>query len=89
LISGDRAPADTEVPAGAGWLATHPRATERGSWVVDPAHWDGLSVRTPADPNPLDALLASHHAAGVPVARRPLTDYQTAALGTTPGVDPQ
>lgn len=27
---------------GAGWLATHPRAAERGSWVVDPAHWDGL-----------------------------------------------
>jgi len=27
---------------GAGWLATHPRARERGSWVVDPAHWDGL-----------------------------------------------
>jgi transposase len=27
---------------GAGWLATHPRARERGCWVVDPAHWDGL-----------------------------------------------
>jgi transposase len=28
---------------GAGaWLATHPRARQRGSWVVDPAHWDGL-----------------------------------------------
>ena len=27
---------------GGGWLATHPRATRRGSWVVDPAHWDGL-----------------------------------------------
>src|SRR5919198_877495 len=27
---------------GAGWLATHPRAAERGSWVVDPTHWDGL-----------------------------------------------
>jgi transposase len=27
---------------GGGWLATHPRARERGSWVVDPAHWDGL-----------------------------------------------
>jgi len=23
-------------------LATHPRATARGSWVIDPAHWDGL-----------------------------------------------
>lgn len=27
---------------GAGWLATHPRARERGSWVVEPAHWEGL-----------------------------------------------
>src|SRR5215213_633764 len=27
---------------GGGWLATHRRAHERGSWVVDPTHWDGL-----------------------------------------------
>jgi len=27
---------------GGSWLATHPRARERGSWVVDPMHWDGL-----------------------------------------------
>lgn len=27
---------------GAGWLATHPRARQRGSWVVDHSHWDGL-----------------------------------------------
>ena len=27
---------------GGGWLATHPRARQRGSWVVDQAHWDGL-----------------------------------------------
>ena len=27
---------------GGGWLTSHPRARERGSWVVDPAHWDGL-----------------------------------------------
>ena len=27
---------------GAGWLATHQRARERGSWMVDPSHWDGL-----------------------------------------------
>lgn len=27
---------------GGGWLATHPRAAQRDSWVVDPAHWDGL-----------------------------------------------
>jgi hypothetical protein len=27
---------------GGRWLATHPRASVRGSWVVDQAHWDGL-----------------------------------------------
>ncbi|MDP9821623.1 IS21 family transposase [Nocardioides massiliensis] len=27
---------------GGGWLATHPRAGERGTWMVDEAHWDGL-----------------------------------------------
>jgi len=37
--------ASTSTGAGTGacaWLATHPRARQRGSWVVDPAHWDGL-----------------------------------------------
>lgn len=33
----------TALPAdGGGLLAAHPRATVRGSWMVDPAHWDGL-----------------------------------------------
>jgi hypothetical protein len=27
---------------GGGLLATHSRATTRGCWIVDPAHWDGL-----------------------------------------------
>jgi len=27
---------------GGGLLSGHPRAATRGSWVVDPAHWDGL-----------------------------------------------
>ncbi|MGH3340515.1 MAG: IS21 family transposase, partial [Propionibacteriaceae bacterium] len=27
---------------GGGWLATHPRAARRGTWVIDQAHWDGL-----------------------------------------------
>lgn len=90
---------------GGHWLASHPRATTRGSWVVDQAHWDGLpdghtravtldtpgpdhpggsaapsGAPTPA--NPLAALLAANHAAATPVARRPLTDYQVAALGS-------
>jgi len=94
---------------GGRWLATHPRASVRGSWVVDQAHWDGLpdghtravtldppsGLASPSsrsssapqlpsvarEPNPLGALLAAHHAAATPVARRPLTDYQAAALG--------
>ena len=27
---------------GGGWLATHPRAQQRGSWMVDQTHWKGL-----------------------------------------------
>lgn len=87
---------------GGDWLATHPRAAARGSWVIDPAHWDGLpdghTRATTLDPpgpdrldktdgvggllppSPLAAVLAAHHAAGQPVARRPLADYQAAAL---------
>jgi hypothetical protein len=30
-------------------LATHPRATGRGGWVVDQTHWDGLPSRTDAE----------------------------------------
>ncbi len=44
---------------GGGWLATHTRAISRGSWVIDPAHWDGLpdghtraTVLDPASPPP-------------------------------------
>jgi hypothetical protein len=76
-------------------LAAHSRATVRGSWVIDPSHYDGLPDghtratviefprRQPASPaatdceTPLAALLAHHHAAATPVARRPLTDYAT------------
>lgn len=88
-------PSDTG--AGGGWLATHPHARQRGSWVVDPAHWDGLpdghtrevvaepaarSLSTESKPGaqlePLSSLLARRHA-DIPVAARPLTDYDTAA----------
>lgn len=84
-------------------LAVHSRATQRGSWVVDDRHWDGLPdghtrrtaldpvppspARTPAgsasEPNPLAALLTRTPAAGVPVARRPLTHYAHAAGQST------
>ena len=33
-------------------LATHPRATGRGGWVVDQAHWDGLPDRADTQPLP-------------------------------------
>jgi transposase len=56
--------------AGQALLATHPRASARGSWVVDPAHWDGLPTGTgratvteppsdPATPRPAAAAAAT------------------------------
>jgi hypothetical protein len=87
-------------------LAAHPRAPRRGSWIVDPSHWDGLpdghtratTTEHPAQPRPprpmppaqasdaLSALLTAHAGAGVTVAHRPLSFYDTAAgLTTTTG----
>ena len=31
-----------QVPSGSLLLAVHSRAAVRGTWVVDPTHWDGL-----------------------------------------------
>ena len=71
-------------------LASHPRARERGSWVVDERHWDGLPDGRgphagPAAPLPeplaaaraaqLAGLLVRFAAAGVPVARRDIASY--------------
>ena len=67
-------------------LATHARARERGSWVVDERHWDGLpGGRSPyagplAAPAPqpneeLTSLLLRFAAAAVPVARRDMASY--------------
>jgi transposase len=68
-------------------LATHPRARERGSWVVDERHWDGLPDGRgphagPAAPLPeplpageLAGLLVRFAAAAVPVARRDIASY--------------
>jgi transposase len=70
-------------------LATHPRARERGCWVVDERHWDGLPDGKgphagPAAPLPeplpddvLAGLLVRFAAAGVPVGRRDIADYDT------------
>jgi hypothetical protein len=33
-------------------LAIHPRALQRGSWVVDHTHWDGLPNRADTQPLP-------------------------------------
>jgi transposase len=41
-VSGDVVVIHALAVHGGAWLATHPRAAARGSWVVDPSHWDGL-----------------------------------------------
>jgi transposase len=79
---------------GGAWLATHPRAAARGTWVIDPTHWDGLpDGRTRATTiDDLDrarrrrdrgaVLEVPAHVARamtVPVGVRPLADYGTAA----------
>jgi transposase len=96
----------TADSAGVTLLAAHPRAAERGSWVVDNGHWDGLpdgagrattvTADTRAaradhgeggDVNPLAVLLNRCAAAQIPVSRRPLTAYDTAAGLTLFGDD--
>jgi hypothetical protein len=87
---GDRVSIHALAVDGGGWLATHPRATRRGEWVIDPAHWSGLpdghTRATTTEPvptvhpsrprrlEPLSALLTRRHA-DLTVAARPLTDY--------------
>jgi transposase len=59
----------------------HTRATVVQAITFGPPATPG----TLAEPNPLEALLASRRAATTPVARRPLSDYQAAAaLATVP-----
>jgi transposase len=41
-VDGDTVSLHAVGADGGQWLATHPRARERGSWRVDPEHWDGL-----------------------------------------------
>lgn len=95
---GDRVAIHALGPDGGQWLATHPRATTRGSWVVDQAHWDGLPdghtratslEATDLLPHvvqsglePLAVLLTRRHA-DITVATRPLSDYARAANTST------
>jgi transposase len=60
---------------GAGWLATHPRARQRGSWVVDHSHWDGLPD-------------GHTRAVVVEPAARPFAAGPTPDAGTGTGLEP-
>lgn len=69
-------------------LSTHGRARARGSWVVDPAHWEGLpagevtttgegseaALARPLPPEP-EVLASRSLLSRVPVARRDLAAY--------------
>jgi hypothetical protein len=65
-------------------LATHVRATARGTWVVDPAHWDGLpggpgggsdaELIRPVLAAP-DPIASRTGRVQIPVARRDLATY--------------
>jgi hypothetical protein len=91
--AGDRVAIHALAVDGGGWLATHPRATRRGEWMIDRSHWDGLpdghtratttavEADQPTRPGllePLSALLARRHAV-LTVAARPLADYALAS----------
>ncbi len=84
------------LPADGGdLLATHPRATRSGSWVVDPSHWDGLpdgrtratttivadldTARDRRRPRLEDPPAHVAAALRIHVATRPLEDYTSAA----------
>jgi transposase len=79
-------------------LAAHVRATRRGSWVIDPAHWDGLPdghtratiIDFPTRPatsigssTGRQNEVVSLPGADIVVAVRPLADYAAAAGITT------
>lgn len=84
------------LPADGGdLLATHARATVTGSWVIDPAHWDGLpdghtratttviadleAARDKRRARPEEPPAHVATAMRIPVGTRPLADYAAAA----------
>lgn len=62
-------------------LCTHPRARQRGTWVVDEAHWKGLASLHDAvelgrpEPDDDELVVARSKKAHVAVARRDLSTY--------------
>ena len=76
-------------------LATHPRATKSGTWVVDESHWDGLpdghtratttviadleAARDRRKPRPDAPPAHVARALAIEVGARPLADYAAAA----------
>ncbi len=71
-------------------LAAHARASTRGTWVVEEAHWEGLpdgrssaslvhELAAPLRPE-AEFLGARSLAAAVSVAARPLSDYEALAV---------
>ena len=74
---------------GGGWLATHPRAVRRGTWAVDPTHWDGLpdghTRTTCVDPVPPGGLPARRVLGPEdPAVLGPLADLLTRRRADTP-----
>jgi transposase len=77
-----------------GWLATHPRARSRGTWVITEGHWAGLpdGTRELGSPEPSALVAASHEEpqligtrsahAGVLVHHRDLAFYDTVGVAS-------
>ena len=67
---------------GGTWLATHPRAGLRDSWVIDPAHWDGLpdghtratTIEAPGPDTPAPAPVPMAAATVATAGLEPLTE---------------
>ena len=67
-------------------LTTHARSWVKGTWVVDPAHWDGLPAAPELPPcafdelvapvrSEMDAMASRSAKAAIPVGRRDLATY--------------
>jgi transposase len=63
---------------GGAWLATHPRASMRDSWVIDPTHWEGLpdghTRAVVVEQQPTSLGSPSSSATPVPTGLEPLSE---------------